>query len=53
MHNYMNDKLPISFQGMFFPLTEPNRTKSLKLENGKSTAFYGVPKNLELFCTRY
>ena len=32
MFKYMNGKLPLSFNGMFLALAEPNRTKSYKLE---------------------
>lgn len=30
MHRYTNDNLPHSFQGMFHPLSEPNRTRGYK-----------------------
>ena len=32
MFKYMTGKLPLSFNGMFIALAEPNRTKSYKLE---------------------
>ena len=32
MFKFMNAKHPLSFNGMFITLTEPNRTKSYKLE---------------------
>ena len=32
MFKYMIGKLPLSFNGMFITLAEPNRTKSYKLE---------------------
>jgi len=32
MFKYMNGKLPLSFNGIFLALAEPNRTKSYKLE---------------------
>ena len=42
MYGYFNDNLPSSFQNMFKSLTEPNRTKSYKLERI-------LNKNLESF----
>ena len=42
MHGYFNNNLPSSFQNMFKPLAEPNRTKSYKLERV-------LNKNLESF----
>ena len=42
MHGYFNNNLPSSFQNMFKSLTEPNRTKSYKLERV-------LNKNLESF----
>lgn len=42
MYKYMNDKLPLSFTGMFQHLAAPNRTKSVRLEFVKS-------KTLECF----
>ena len=32
MFKYMNGKHPLSFNGMFITLAEPNRTKNCKLE---------------------
>jgi len=46
MFKYMNGKLPLSFNGMFIALAEPNRTKSYKLELVNS-------KYLESFPTVY
>ena len=32
MYDFVNNKLPVSFSEMFTPLSDPNRTKSFKLE---------------------
>ena len=51
MFKYMNGKLPLSFNGMFLELAEPNRTKSYKLElvNNKYLESY----KLELVNNKY
>ena len=44
MYNFMNSKLPVSFDGMFIALPEPNRTKSVKLELIRNKQLHNFPK---------
>lgn len=46
MFKYMNKKLPSSFNEMFLPLTEPNRTKSYQLELVNKKYLENFPKVL-------
>ena len=43
MHNYINDKLPESFQNFFTPLCEPNRTNSFKIDLQKNKFLTNFP----------
>ena len=54
MFKYMNGNLPLSFNGMFLALAEPNRTKSYKLELVNNKYLKSFPKvfssmDLELY----
>ena len=44
MFKFMNDKLPVSFKGMFKPLTGQNRTNSLISEKVKKKCYESFPK---------
>ena len=44
MYKFMNSKLPVSFDGKFIPLTEPNRTKSVKSEFIRNKQLHSFPK---------
>ena len=44
MHKYINNKLPISFQNMFKPLSEPNRSKNFLLEKTRLKKIEWFPK---------
>ena len=44
MYKFMNSKLPVSFNGMYIPLTEPNRTKSVKSEFIRNKQLHSFPK---------
>ena len=43
MYNYFYSKLPLSFNGMFELLGEPNRTKSFKVEKVKNNTLESFP----------
>ena len=43
MHKYINNKLPASFENMFTPMSEPNRTCGFKLDKPKNNFMFQFP----------
>ncbi len=44
MYKYIKEKLPLSFNRMFAPFVEPNRTQSFKLELVRKNYLKPLPK---------